>query len=222
VTRDVAIPHLSQVLVAPITRTIRNIPTEIRLGERHGLRVDCVASFDSLVPIACVFLTDQVGRLGLEEMGEICRALASMAISRKDQQRKRLQLDAVTAWGSRRQVVDIMGSDLPRSIARERVLRFLDGFTIAWVGGGSGNQLCGRRGHCCHGCGWCRSGPGTAVAINENGGSSRTQSTAMVANRIAGGSGDCLGDAIRRGSVSAEERAARHARNALAGGGRVA
>jgi mRNA interferase MazF len=79
VTRNVAIPHLAQVLVAPITRTIRNIPTEIRLGERNGLRVDCVALIDGLVPISRAFLTDRVGRLGVEEVGEICRALAAMA-----------------------------------------------------------------------------------------------------------------------------------------------
>ncbi|MDQ3470421.1 MAG: type II toxin-antitoxin system PemK/MazF family toxin [Actinomycetota bacterium] len=50
VTRDVGIPVLSRLLVAPVTRTIRSIPTEVRLGADEGLPTECVASFDNLQP----------------------------------------------------------------------------------------------------------------------------------------------------------------------------
>ena len=35
-TRDRAIPLLSNVTLAGVTRTIRGLPTEVPLGDRHG------------------------------------------------------------------------------------------------------------------------------------------------------------------------------------------
>ena len=78
VTRSEAVPVLSRVLVAPITRTVRSIPTEVALGPGQGLSVECVASFDNLQPIRRSFLTDRVGSLG-EAHSEICRALSALA-----------------------------------------------------------------------------------------------------------------------------------------------
>ena len=56
VTRSDAIPVLRWVVVAPITRTVRDIRTEVRLGAEDGLREDSVASFDNLQPIRRSFL----------------------------------------------------------------------------------------------------------------------------------------------------------------------
>lgn len=78
VTRTEAIPVLSWLVVAPITRTIRGIPTEIALGEAQGLTVDCVAAFDNLQPIRKTFLTTLVGSLA-DSRSEICRALGALA-----------------------------------------------------------------------------------------------------------------------------------------------
>jgi mRNA interferase MazF len=36
-TRDEAIPVLRAILVAPVTRTVRGIPTEVPLGSEEGL-----------------------------------------------------------------------------------------------------------------------------------------------------------------------------------------
>ena len=79
VTRSDAVSVLTWLVVAPITRSARHIPTEVVLGESHGLAVDCAASFDNLQPIRRSFLTTRVGRLGVEETNEICRALAALA-----------------------------------------------------------------------------------------------------------------------------------------------
>ena len=57
VTRSQAVPVLTWVLVAPVTRTVRGIPTEIPLGADQGLAEPCVASFDNLQPIRRSFLT---------------------------------------------------------------------------------------------------------------------------------------------------------------------
>jgi hypothetical protein len=46
------------------TRTIREIPTEIRPGGAEGLAVECAASFGNLQRIRRSALTDRVGDLG--------------------------------------------------------------------------------------------------------------------------------------------------------------
>lgn len=78
VTRSEAVPVLNWILVAPITRTIRGIPTEIPLGEEHGVDLPSVASFDNLQPIRKTFLTDRIGSLPFPR-NEICRTLAALA-----------------------------------------------------------------------------------------------------------------------------------------------
>ncbi len=79
VTRSDAVPVLTWIVVAPVTRTIRQIPTEVRLGTNHGLPEECAASFDNLQPIRRSFLTQRVGELQVEELDEICRALRALA-----------------------------------------------------------------------------------------------------------------------------------------------
>ena len=44
-TEAVAVLTLTGIVVAPVTRTVRNIPTEVLLGEDEGLHVECAASF---------------------------------------------------------------------------------------------------------------------------------------------------------------------------------
>ena len=78
VTRDVAIPVLGAVLVAPVTRTVRGIPTEIPLGRDEGLPRPCAASFDNLRPLRKALLTRRMGELGLRSH-EICNALAALS-----------------------------------------------------------------------------------------------------------------------------------------------
>lgn len=79
VTRTEAVPVLTWLIVAPVTRTIRGIPTEIPLGIDHGLPAECVANFDNLQPIRRAFLTRRVGSLHGGERTEICRALGALA-----------------------------------------------------------------------------------------------------------------------------------------------
>ncbi len=79
VTRSDAVPVLTWIIVAPVTRTIREIPTEVRLGPSHGLPDECVASFDNLQPIRRSFLTQRAGELQIDELDEICRALQALA-----------------------------------------------------------------------------------------------------------------------------------------------
>jgi mRNA interferase MazF len=79
VTRSDAVSVLTWIVVAPVTRTVRSIPTEVTLGREHGLPDDCVASFDNLQPIRRSFLTQRVGALSIDQREEICRALQALA-----------------------------------------------------------------------------------------------------------------------------------------------
>jgi mRNA interferase MazF len=63
-TRDAAIPVLTAVTCAPITRTIRGIRSEVELGPQHGLPERCVITCDNVITIPLADLDpDPVGHL---------------------------------------------------------------------------------------------------------------------------------------------------------------
>ncbi len=65
--RDAAIGVLTAVTCAPITRTIRNIRSEVEVGPEQGLPVASVISCDNLITIPVSLFDDQaVGHLDLE------------------------------------------------------------------------------------------------------------------------------------------------------------
>jgi mRNA interferase MazF len=66
---------MPRVLVAPITRRIRNIPTEVRLDETDGME-ECVISFDNIRPVSQKLLGEPITSLSGPRMHEVCRALA--------------------------------------------------------------------------------------------------------------------------------------------------
>jgi mRNA interferase MazF len=78
ITRSRAIARLNRIVVAPVTRSVRGIDTEIALGRDEGLRETCAASFDNLRVVLRARLTDRLGNLGPRQ-DEICRALAALA-----------------------------------------------------------------------------------------------------------------------------------------------
>lgn len=50
-TRDSVIPYLNEVTVAPVTSTIRGIPSEVVLTTDDGMLQDCAVNFDHLQTI---------------------------------------------------------------------------------------------------------------------------------------------------------------------------
>jgi mRNA interferase MazF len=79
VTRDAALPVLTWVVVAPLTRTIRGIPTEIPFGPEEGLETECVASFDNLDVTDRSLLVERIAPPSAGSRGRICRALSALA-----------------------------------------------------------------------------------------------------------------------------------------------
>ena len=76
-TRNEAIPVLRTVLVAPISRTIRRIPTEVALGLSEGLPVASAATFDSVLAVPKSMLVRRMGALAPGRHPELCEALAA-------------------------------------------------------------------------------------------------------------------------------------------------
>jgi mRNA interferase MazF len=73
-TRERFITHLSAVLVAPLTTSVRNIPTEVELGEDDGLPRRCAANFDNLFTLRLDRLRDVITHLPAGKLEEACRA----------------------------------------------------------------------------------------------------------------------------------------------------
>lgn len=73
VSRDAANAVMQRVLVAPVTRRARGLPSELPVGRHEGLPVDSVASFDNLRPFPQAMLVRRLGTLG-PRAHEICRA----------------------------------------------------------------------------------------------------------------------------------------------------
>jgi mRNA interferase MazF len=75
-TRDSAIGVLNSVTIAPITSTIRNIPTEVILTEADGLPNTCAANFDNLQTVPKNNIGAPIARLTSRKMKEAAAALS--------------------------------------------------------------------------------------------------------------------------------------------------
>ena len=51
-TRDSIIPHIGEVTVAPVTSTIRDIPSEVLLDPADGVEKECAVNCDHLQTVA--------------------------------------------------------------------------------------------------------------------------------------------------------------------------
>jgi mRNA interferase MazF len=74
-TRASAIPYLSRVTVAPITSTIRGVPSEVALGPEDGMRQPCAANLHNLVTVDQGRLGRRLAHLNPRRMREVCAAL---------------------------------------------------------------------------------------------------------------------------------------------------
>ena len=74
-TRDGAIGHLATVTVAPITSTIRGVPSEVILDIDDGMKGRCAVNLHNAVTVAQARLGRRVANLGTDRMLEVCAAL---------------------------------------------------------------------------------------------------------------------------------------------------
>jgi len=75
-TRTSAISFLNALTVAPITTTVRDIPTEVYLSREEGLLADCAANLDNLQTVPKAQLDGLITTLSPLRMQEVNQALA--------------------------------------------------------------------------------------------------------------------------------------------------
>ena len=74
-TRDSALEFLGEVTVAPITTTIRDIPTEVPLTKADGLPRDCAVNLDHIQTVSRERVGSMIIRLSAERMTRVRAAL---------------------------------------------------------------------------------------------------------------------------------------------------
>ncbi|MSP60275.1 MAG: type II toxin-antitoxin system PemK/MazF family toxin [Myxococcales bacterium] len=84
VSRDEAYAIKTRVTVVPVTRTVRGIPTEVRLGLSDGLPKVGVANADEVVTIPRDLLRERIATLSKTKLVELDEALRfALALERR-------------------------------------------------------------------------------------------------------------------------------------------
>lgn len=73
--RDSALEYLGEVTVAPITSTIREIPSEVVLGPVDGMPRECAVNLDHAQTVSRGKLGPLITTVSLEKLAEIRQAL---------------------------------------------------------------------------------------------------------------------------------------------------
>jgi mRNA interferase MazF len=74
-TRDPAIEFLAGIVVAPITTTVRDIPSELYLDQNDGMREPCAVNFDNLLTVPKSQIDELICTLSFERLLEVERAI---------------------------------------------------------------------------------------------------------------------------------------------------
>lgn len=74
-TRDTVLQYMGEVTVAPVTTTIRDIPTEVLLGLEDGMSKNCAVNLDHMQTVSKIKIGKLITTLNREKLSEIRSAL---------------------------------------------------------------------------------------------------------------------------------------------------
>jgi mRNA interferase MazF len=74
-TRNSIIDYLGEVTIAPITSTIRDIPTEVYLNEENGLPKECVINLDHIQTVSKDKIGSLITKIDENKMKEVKAAI---------------------------------------------------------------------------------------------------------------------------------------------------
>ncbi|HET7214225.1 MAG TPA: type II toxin-antitoxin system PemK/MazF family toxin [Terriglobia bacterium] len=74
-TRQSAVGYLAKVTVAPITSSIRGVPSEVQLSEADGLKYPCAVNLHNIITVSKIHLGPCIATLSPERLREVCKAL---------------------------------------------------------------------------------------------------------------------------------------------------
>jgi len=74
-TRDSILEYLGEVTVAPVTSTVRDIPSEIFLSKQDGMTRDCAINFDHIQTVSKAKIGSLITRLSKEKLEQVREAI---------------------------------------------------------------------------------------------------------------------------------------------------
>ena len=74
-TRDSILEYLGEVTIAPITSTIRDIPTEVFLTHDDGMRKDCAINCDHLQTVSKSKIGSTITTLTQDKLKQLSKAI---------------------------------------------------------------------------------------------------------------------------------------------------
>ena len=74
-TRDAIIPHLGEVTVAPVTSTVRDIPSEVLVTQADGVPRESAINCDHLQTVAKGKIGSLITTLSRQKMAEVAEAI---------------------------------------------------------------------------------------------------------------------------------------------------
>lgn len=75
-TRASALDYLSRVTIAPITSTVRGVPSEVVLGPEDGMKRVCAINLHNVVTVPQTAVGRRLAQLTPQRLREVCSALA--------------------------------------------------------------------------------------------------------------------------------------------------
>jgi mRNA interferase MazF len=74
-TRDAVLHSIGSIVVTLVTRTVRDLPTEVVLGRQQGLPVRCVANLDNIITVPHERLRRLMGACDTAKVRELNQAI---------------------------------------------------------------------------------------------------------------------------------------------------
>ena len=74
-TRDSILEYLGEVTVAPVTTTVRDIPSEVLLSRDDGMKKDCAVNLDHIQTVSKSKIGSLVATLSRDRIEEVRKAI---------------------------------------------------------------------------------------------------------------------------------------------------
>jgi mRNA interferase MazF len=74
-TRDSVITYLNEVTVAPLTTTVRDIPSEVPVGRQEGIPADCAINCDHIQTVPKQKIGPLIATLSPQKLSELSDAV---------------------------------------------------------------------------------------------------------------------------------------------------
>ena len=74
-TRDFILEYLGEVTIAPITSTVRGIPSEVFLSKQDGMLIDCAINFDHIQTVSKGKIGSFITTLPVDKLEQVREAI---------------------------------------------------------------------------------------------------------------------------------------------------